>query len=168
MGKPKKGFEPLTPALRKRCSAVELLRRLERIAAQCIGHLSVAATDAASSLLTVSSFQIRFVAHPCLRRSHSQLTRYNELQTAQPVREFAGYITRGERNAGLVFGLGGGFDEVGNWRGGRFVLGTVARGAGFILLSAPILCDVFPLTSLPMTFLTAGHIFSCGHVSAPG
>ena len=26
--KPKKGFEPLTPALRKRCSTVELLRRL--------------------------------------------------------------------------------------------------------------------------------------------
>jgi hypothetical protein len=25
--KPKKGFEPLTPALRKRCSTVELLRR---------------------------------------------------------------------------------------------------------------------------------------------
>ena len=25
---PKKGFEPLTPALRKRCSAVELLRRI--------------------------------------------------------------------------------------------------------------------------------------------
>ena len=28
--KPKKGFEPLTPALRKRCSTVELLRRPRR------------------------------------------------------------------------------------------------------------------------------------------
>ena len=28
------------------------------------------------------SFSIRFVAHPCLRRSHGQLARYTELQTA--------------------------------------------------------------------------------------
>ena len=42
----------------------------------------MAATDAASSLLNVSEFPIRFVAHPCLRRSHDQLAVYTDLQTA--------------------------------------------------------------------------------------
>jgi hypothetical protein len=48
---------------------------LERIAGQCTHHLSMAATDAASSLLNVSGLLIRFVAHPCLRRSQGQLAR---------------------------------------------------------------------------------------------
>src|SRR5258708_4954969 len=42
----------------------------------------MAATDAASSLLNVSDFLIRFVAHPCLRRSQGQLGVYTDLQTA--------------------------------------------------------------------------------------
>jgi hypothetical protein len=55
---------------------------LERIADQRTHHLSMAVTDAASSLLNVSDFPIRFVAHPCLRRSHGQLAAYTDLQTA--------------------------------------------------------------------------------------
>ena len=46
----------------------------------------MAATDAASSLLNVSDFLIRFVAHPCLRRSHGQLQVYTELQPALIIR----------------------------------------------------------------------------------
>src|SRR5205085_1278473 len=46
--KPKKGFEPLTPALRKRCSTVELLRRC---GAKTAAHdRRIAALPAVSSL----------------------------------------------------------------------------------------------------------------------
>jgi hypothetical protein len=42
----------------------------------------MAATDAASELLTVSILPIRFVAHPCLPRSQGQLLVYTDLQSA--------------------------------------------------------------------------------------